>query len=98
MINIHFLLSHWHQNVNTANCGLLNAIINQFCSNMLFIPRCMQMFKFVSQMGFIKLQQSQKLNKALICVLLSIYQHTNLPTTKKNKQAKKTQIHMRMSV
>lgn len=85
MINIHFLLSHWHPNVNTANYGLLNAIINQFCSNMLFIPRCMQMFRFVSQMGFIKLQQSHKLNKALICALLSIHRYTNFPTKKAHK-------------
>ena len=50
----------------------------------------MQIFRFVSQTGFIKLQQSHKLNKALICALLSVHKHTNFPTKKANKQGKHT--------
>lgn len=51
----------------------------------------MQMFMFVFQMAFIKLEQSHKLNKELICALLSIYIHTD---KKVDKQRKRAQMHM----
>lgn len=53
----------------------------------------MQMFRFVSQMGFIKLQQSHKLNKAQICALLSIYKYTNFPTKKQQNQTSQDNTH-----
>lgn len=49
----------------------------------------MQIFRFVSQWGFIQLQQSYKVGKVRIYGVLCIYKTMNIPTEKKaNKQSK----------